>query len=145
MYILGDRQRAEDALQEVFVRFIRYGSELDEIHAPIRWFYRVAENVCFDLIKETKRLPIPVEDDELQQHGQLSSNPMGEIIGRDLVVKLLAGMSDPVARKVLLLYYRDGLTHQRIAEQLGYPRQTIHNKLTYIKEQIAKLNRPLGE
>src|SRR5690242_10060674 len=46
---------AQDALQEVFVKVMRYGSELRTAEAPLRWLYRVADRCCFDLLSRTKR------------------------------------------------------------------------------------------
>ena len=143
-YILGDRQRAEDALQEVFVRLLKYNSDLSQIQSPVRWFYRIAENTCYDLLKDSKRHPVAEQEPAEASERLPTYHPLHEIVSRDIVRRLFQGMKDPVARQVLLLYYRDGLTQHRIAEQLETSRQTIHNKLVKIKQQIDKLKKQSG-
>lgn len=144
LYILGERQKAEDALQEVFVRFIKYGKDLKHIDAPVRWFYKIAENTCYDMIKDAKRHPLPTEDTQTYEKDPPVVSPLHEIIHRDVVTKIFEQLDDPMAREVLLLYYRDGLTQHQVAEQTGVSRQTIHNKLNKIKQHIHQFKKQSG-
>ena len=52
---------AEDSVQETFIRAWR-GFERFEGRAPIRtWLYRIARNVCLDMLKERQRRARPID------------------------------------------------------------------------------------
>src|SRR5262244_506131 len=48
--ILRDPAAGEDALQEVFVRLMRYGRAFHQANSKVLWLYRVADRCCFDLL-----------------------------------------------------------------------------------------------
>ena len=48
--ILRDDAAGEDALQEVFVRLMRYGDAFHQAESKVLWLYRVADRCCFDLL-----------------------------------------------------------------------------------------------
>src|SRR5262249_60521730 len=48
--ILRDHVAGEDALQEVFVRLMRYGRAFHQAESKVLWLYRVADRCCFDLL-----------------------------------------------------------------------------------------------
>ncbi len=54
--MLGSRFEAEDAAQETLLRAWRHGADFDPGRASLRtWVYRIATNVCLDLLRSAGR------------------------------------------------------------------------------------------
>lgn len=53
---LGDPHSAADAVQESFVRLMRYGHSFNARSSFRAWMLRVVRNVCLDLVEDRKRL-----------------------------------------------------------------------------------------
>ena len=52
---------AEDALQDTFLRALRSADQLERQTSLRSWLYRIATNVCFDVIEARKRRPLPID------------------------------------------------------------------------------------
>src|SRR5579862_916555 len=62
--LLGNRQDAQDAAQEVFLRLHRGLGKIDDSRNVPGWLYRVTVNVCNDILR--KRMSAgPLEDAKL--------------------------------------------------------------------------------
>jgi RNA polymerase sigma-70 factor (ECF subfamily) len=71
--LLGSSAEADDALQAVFVRVMRWGG-LKQSEAPLPWLYRIADRVCFDQLKLRRRQASPEESlRQLEQRAEQSS------------------------------------------------------------------------
>ena len=54
--LLGNQEDAADATQEVFLRACLHWEKLRERESLGEWLYRVATNLCIDLLRKRKRL-----------------------------------------------------------------------------------------
>lgn len=74
--MLGSSAEAEDAVQETMTRAWR-GYERFEGRASLRsWLYRIASNVCFDLLNASQRRARPID---LSEFGTVAS-PIGDAL-----------------------------------------------------------------
>lgn len=112
--ILGQRQQAEDVVQEVFLKMI------DTIRsyrgdAPFgAWLKRMTANACIDHLRRQRHVS-DANADEL-----LARTPSGdaEVSGRIDVGSLLARLS-PRARAIVTLHELEGYTHAELATLFG--------------------------
>jgi len=136
--VTRDVALADDALQEVFMRLMRYGGAFRETDKPVRWLYRVADRVCFDLLRQRKRRA------EVDTPEDLSvSSEVGTVVDRDVVLRFLSKM-DAQLQQIAVLHYVDGLTQGEIATEMGISRQTVNKKIATLHERASAHRQSLG-
>ena len=102
--ILKDAQLAEDVLQETFLRILS-GRGHPAPGKEQAFLYRVARNICYDILRKRKR-----ETDE-DAHATAQPENTWEFV--DLIAPLSQKEQEIVALKIL-----GGLTHREIAQVL---------------------------
>lgn len=133
--ILRDDAEAEDVLQEVFVRVMRYGRWENEKAVPLSWLYRTAERCCFNRQKKNKREPIY---DFQRQIEPLIVHKGGTENETALILTRFLNRLEPKLKQLVILYYVDGMTQDQVAEELGWTRRTVGRKLKQIAERVKR-------
>ena len=115
-----DRTAAEDLVQEVFLRMLRYRASYDPEQSFTGWMYRIARNAMLDVAR--KRRSEVVDIDEYAS-AAISSAPdpeQGAVRGQDveLLRRALAALPSD-KREVLVLSRFQGMKYEDIAEVLG--------------------------
>jgi RNA polymerase sigma-70 factor (ECF subfamily) len=118
--LLGDREAARDAAQEVFLRLLREPERLEEGAGALPWIYRVTMNHCLNLRRERGRRG---EVDALELCAGAESFPE-----RRLAQQVL-GRFDAVTQAVAVGVLVDGMEREEVAGVLGISRRTVHRKL----------------
>ena len=134
----GDRQAAEDAAQEVFVKVFRTLSTFDGRAKFSTWLYRVTRNVCLDMARAGRRIPQPVDPVTLE--------PLSVADFADDVV--LAGALEQ-AMRVLAPEDRDalgavtlfGLSYADAATTLGVPVGTVKSRVFRARRTLTAVLR----
>lgn len=134
-FYLGDRQKAEDVCQDVFVRLITNAPDLQEGREKA-WLLKVALNRCRDLWRGAwlKRVvlgspafelvPAPDEIDKLTDQQELMS----------AVNQLPASF-----KEVILLHYYQGYGITEIAEMMELPEGTISSRLSRGRKKLESI------
>lgn len=134
--LLRDDSEAEDVMQEVFVRAMRYGTSIDAEQVPLAWLYRTAERCCFDRMKTRGREPVGEGVDVAASMPFPSS--VRQLEAADLVERFFHQLK-PKLQQVAMLHYVDGLPQEQIAEQLGWSRRTVGKKLKQVRRTADRL------
>ncbi|HEY8519344.1 MAG TPA: RNA polymerase sigma factor [Gammaproteobacteria bacterium] len=114
----GNRQIAEDLVQDVFMRILKYRTSYkDEVEfAP--WMFRIARNACADHLRRDAH-EAPLSDERMDEHeaNAAAGEPAGD--GRAELVRraLLALPAD--RREVLVLSRYEFKSYEEIARTLG--------------------------
>jgi RNA polymerase sigma-70 factor (ECF subfamily) len=69
--ITGNRQDAEDVVQETFIKVHRSRTGFDERAQMSSWLHRIATNVAIDLLRKRRRQRVDVQE-TLDDHGALA-------------------------------------------------------------------------
>lgn len=120
--LLGDDQAALDAMQEVFVRALRSGSDFRSDASPMTWLYRITTNYCLNAIRDAARRTELLRDRIPEERHPVS--PMD----RQIALELLAGVPEDVAI-VALHYFVDEMRQEEIAEHLAVSRRYVRERL----------------
>jgi RNA polymerase sigma-70 factor (ECF subfamily) len=123
--LLRDREDAQDATQEVFVRLVRNMSRLEDRGDALPWIYRVTTNHCLNVLRNSGRhgedeLPVDVEADERSAAEALPD--------RRLAQELL-GRFDADTQAVVVGVYVDGMEREEVASALGISKRTVSRRL----------------
>lgn len=133
--LLRDPAEAEDVLQEVFVRLLKYGASLEGEQVPLSWLYRTAERCCFDRLRRRRREE-PADGAALEREPA----PLDQALSaeaREMLGRFLQRLPEKLQR-LALLHYLDGLPQERIAEEIGWSRRTVGKKLKALAGRAAR-------
>lgn len=132
--LLRDAAAAEDALQDVFTRLWKYGDAFQDADSKLGWLYRVSDRCCFDALdRRQRRGEESLEAHPLDRPGEDAARAIED---RDVVLRFLARF-DPRIRQVAVLHFMDEMTQEEIAVATGWSRQTVHKKLSLVRERAA--------
>lgn len=128
--LVDDHEIAKDAVQETWVRVIRFASGFKDHSSVKTWLYRILINVCADAREKKKATGAPKE------RSAATAAPIGGIdrgVVRDAVERL-----DWDRRVILLLCYHRGMTHEHAADALGLPLGTLKSRLHAALEELRR-------
>ncbi len=117
---------AEDAVQEVFLRLSRSISRVPQDDKCFSYVYRMAVNVCIDMIHERK---IVHEDFfDAAAAALVEKNMLVQKDYRSDLNELLQRQSHEI-QEVIYLHFFEGLTYDEMTEILPFSRRTIIRKI----------------
>jgi RNA polymerase sigma-70 factor, ECF subfamily len=132
---LGDRELAEEVVQDVFAQLWRHAGAYDGRRASVRtWLYAIARNRIVDAHRRAAARPRRADDDLFDDHllgraGELDA-ALDQALLRWQVTAALARLS-PAHREVIRLAHYGGLTMREIAERTGIPLGTVKSRTSY--------------
>ena len=137
---LGDRQLAEDCVQEVFVTAWRSAGRYDARRASVTtWLFAICRNKTVDALRRRSRrfaepLPERWSADEAPDAAEVvAANDQGE-----RVASALAELPQSQLEAVSLAYF-EGLTQAEIAARLGVPLGTVKGRLRLALDRLRML------
>jgi RNA polymerase sigma-70 factor (ECF subfamily) len=150
--LVGEPARAEDLLQETFLRVIR-GAQAWQPRAQVRtWLFTIARNLAADearrrAFREAEPLDAPRLDgrtpgERLADPGRAPDDAAGDAQLRPLLEAALAGLPEE-QREVFLLREHAGLSFPEIAEATGVSENTVKSRMRYalvgLRDRLAAL------
>jgi RNA polymerase sigma-70 factor, ECF subfamily len=137
--ISGDRQLAEDLMQEAYYRFLRAARSYESEAHRRNSLFQIATN----LVRDAKRRPVtPMPLPERSDHPAMrASGDLAEAtMQRTDLVRAMAQLK-PRERELLWLAYAQGESHKDIAETLGVKTASIKMLLFRARRNLAALLR----
>lgn len=148
--LLGSLEDADDLTQEVFVRACTSWKSLYEHDNLSAWLYRIATNLCVDVLRKRKRITWRslsihfasndrFEGEENDAASWLLSDNGGipEIVERDHIRLTLANMPVEYAI-VLVLSAAQGIPYQEIATITGISPNAAATRISRAKRMFAE-------
>jgi RNA polymerase sigma-70 factor (ECF subfamily) len=139
---LGDRQLAEDAVQNVFVNAWRAAAGFDAERELSPWLYAIARRSAAEIARRERRRPVtPLVDATIVAPEGTTFDDAWEAWE---VRCALRELPDD-ARELIRLTYYLGLSQSQIADRLGIPLGTvksrIHRAQRWLAVRLAHLQR----
>jgi RNA polymerase sigma-70 factor (ECF subfamily) len=141
--MLGTREEAEDAAQEVFWRIWSDGSRYEpERGRFVTWLFVIAKNCCLDRLRGRAARP---EDSGVSAFEAVSgSNPERDSVAAQRRARVHDALTSlPLEQREALEWcFLRGFTHTEAAAKLGTPLGTLKSR---VKMAMEKLRDKLGD
>jgi RNA polymerase sigma-70 factor (ECF subfamily) len=135
VYLVGNRELAEDLFQETWIRVLERGYQYDGKHEFSTWLYAVARNLSIDYLRRKS----PVSLDELmdnEEHAPLEladPRPLAwEVAAEHEQAERISAalVSIPAGyRETVVLRFQEGLALEEIATVTGVRLGTVKSRL----------------
>lgn len=137
------KENAEDLAQETFIKIYRSLKTFDPEYKFKTWIYTVATNTVYDWLRKAKKNKelFIIDDPDNSFETIDESNAYKLLEDKELVDNALKNIK-PVYQSVLVLFYRDGLQYEEIADVLQVPINTVKTYMYRAKKALSEeLNR----
>ena len=144
--ILGDTGKAEDVVQEAFLKLWNGAARFDESRGSLRaWLTTAVRNRSIDLLRgrslqERRELALKPE---VRSSGAGPEEEAARSLERDAVRAALAELPEEQRESVLLSYF-GGFTQAEIAELTGVPLSTVKGRMRLALEKLGAYLRERG-
>jgi len=122
-HLLGHKEEAEDATQEVFLRLIDSDARALSHPEPLAWLLRVTTNLCLNRLRDDRRRKnlLAMKTPHNDQHSHNAD-------ARTTLTQILTGVPRDL-QEIAIYHHADGMTCDEIAPLFGVSRRTIGNRL----------------
>ena len=125
---LGNSADTEDALQEVFIKYLTARPAFNDAEHEKAWLILVTRNCCRNLVKKNRKGSVPLEDFDAAEAGT------DKDLKLDVVRQITA--LPPKYREIIILYYYNGYTIAEISKLLGLTMSGVKMRLKRAREQL---------
>jgi RNA polymerase sigma-70 factor (ECF subfamily) len=151
---IGDRERAEDLVQEVFVRVYRHLARFDQSKKFSTWIYTIASNLAKNELRNRSRNPLVLfqtirkqwdADHRPLQFEDTSARPDDLFRKRHLkeLVEWAVAQLPEHHRVVFVLRELEGKSYEEIADITGCNLGTVKSRLNRARSNFATVIAPL--
>jgi RNA polymerase sigma-70 factor (ECF subfamily) len=142
--MLGNREDAEEAVQDIFLKAHRGLAEFRGESTIRTWLYRITVNTCLTRLRNRRNNQESAgpEGAETEYQGEViaddSGNPEARFIEQDLndfVMRALELISAE-EKEILLLYHIDELKYEEIGTVLGVPIGTVCARIYRARKKL---------
>jgi RNA polymerase sigma-70 factor, ECF subfamily len=132
----GDRGRAEDIVQETFVRAWRHLPDLVEDDRPVgAWLVQVTRRLLTDAHRAARARPVLAETERSTE--PVIDGGLDQLMDRSMLTQAIARLS-PTHRQVVIDTYFRGTPAHLTAARLGVPAGTVRSRLHYALNQLRR-------
>jgi RNA polymerase sigma-70 factor (ECF subfamily) len=151
---IGDRERAEDLVQEVFIRVYRHIARFDRTKKFSTWIYTIASNLAKNELRNRSRNPLvffqtlkkswQADEDRPLQFEDHSARPDDLYRKRHLraLVEESVDQLPEHHRQVFVLRELEGKSYEEIAEIMGCNLGTVKSRLNRARNSFAAIIEP---
>ncbi len=130
MMMLQNSADAEDAVQNVFLKFVEKGQEFNDEEHENAWFITVTKNYCKDQLKSTWKKQVDFTE--------IPETASSEEEAEDNLLPYIMKLKEKY-REVLYLYYYEEYSVREMARILGRGESTLQTQLSAARGKLKKI------
>lgn len=147
---IGERETAEDLLQETFMRVIKGADAYKRQAKFTTWLYTIARNLCVDQTRRRKHrrhasldAPMSASEDSGTLLDVIPSSEMAsdrKSVNKQLhetMQRAIGGLSDEQREVFLMREFLD-MPFKQIAEVVGVPENTVKSRMRYALDRLRE-------
>lgn len=135
--ILKDRERAHDAVQDVFIKAMREKRFFDAGFKRGAWLHRVTNNLCLNMVRDRRRRgDILANMDTPKSAAPRQEATVTHAERADRMREALSRLSEP-HRRILQERFFSDLSYNEIAEVLDLKLGTVMSRLSRAKSALS--------
>ena len=136
--IVGRQDRAEECVQEAFLRVWRHASRFDASRGSFTtWFVRIVHNLAIDTLRRERPTLYVGDLAEVEWRMDHHDPPERAVLDRLLVREAFLRLP-PEQSRVLEMAYFEGFTHREIAAELEIPEGTVKSRMRLGLERLRR-------
>ena len=140
---IGDRERADDLVQEVFIRVFRHLHRFDRTKKFSTWVYTIASNLAKTELRGRSRSPLVLH--QTLEVVDATAHP-DDVFRRSYLAEAVAECVRQLPeslRDVFVLRELEGMSYEEIAEITGCHLGTVRSRLSRARSSFAQLIKPM--
>ncbi len=134
--MLGDEDRARDAMHDVFIQLMRHHDRLSD-SAPTSLLWAIATRTCLNRLRSQRRRPEQPSDAIMLALADLPD--AAELSGARALLGRLFGAEPTSSRVIAMLHYVDGMTLEETAAEVGLSVSGVRKRLRTLRERLGAL------
>ena len=138
--ILLDRNLAEDAAQQAFVKAAEKLGDLKNVNRFGAWLGRICRNEAYQLMRNRQRTQVSLTP----QHEPAVCDDPGSTDDHQHVVKAAVDRLPEMYREIVVLHYYQHLDYRQISTILCIAEATVRGRLFRARKKIEKMLRKNG-
>lgn len=137
-YFLKDREEAQDAAHDVFIKAFRAWCAFEWKCEPLTWLATIARHECFNRIQKRRKNLEQRTQYFLEENTLVVEDCREESLSQQRrFEKILPQVTGPL-KEILRLSLEQGLNQREIATRMGVSRVAITRRLTRFKKDIKR-------
>jgi RNA polymerase sigma-70 factor (ECF subfamily) len=134
---LGEKQNAEDVVQEAFIRLLQAAPRFRPRAAFRTYFYRIITRLCLDLARKKR----PIDTDDLPEAPDPAQDPASKFMNHEMSAAVRAALDKLPAtqRMAVVLRYYDDLGYRDIAETMQISPKAVERLLSRARTRLQIL------
>ncbi len=131
---------ARESLQETFLRVLRYIKVFDSEEQFWAWLTRLARSAWIDLCRRRQKHRTLVSLEGIREPSTYDSTPSGDVAA--LKLSALKGALEQLGsweRNLIEAFYFEGLSHARLATDLGLTPKAVESRLARIRRKLRSV------
>lgn len=138
--MIGDWSAAEDIVENVFIKLWNKQPDFSVFKNVKALLYISVRNACLDQIKMHRKKLMNQDAFSYLSKNESEDFILNEIIRAEVIREVYEEMKKlpPECKKVMQLYFVEGLDHKDIAMRLGVAASTVRNQKTYGTKILRK-------
>ncbi len=145
--MVGNREEAEDLVQETFVKAFRSLKSFNEEFAFSTWLYKIASNHTIDLLRKKRLQLLSLDEPVRTREGEMSReypdenfNPERTLITSEstrIIFQAIEALPEKY-RTIISLRHKEDKSYEEIGQILNIPIGTVKARLFRARELLRK-------